>query len=47
MIDPDAARVGVGDEPVGVGERAEQRLDVAVVGHVVAAVGHAARGRTA
>ncbi len=32
--------VRLGDERVGVGQRPEQRVDVAVVGHVVAAVGH-------
>jgi hypothetical protein len=38
--DPDAKGVGVGQEPVEGGEVAEQRVDVAEVGHVVAEVGH-------
>jgi hypothetical protein len=32
--------MGVGDQGIRVGEGAELRLDVAVVGDVVAAVGH-------
>ena len=43
----DPERQGLGDEPLGLGERAEQRVDVAVVGDVVAAVGerrHVPRG---
>ena len=32
--------VGAGDQRVGVGERAEERVDVGVVGDVVAEVGH-------
>ena len=32
--------MGLGDQPVEVGEGAEDRVDVAVVGHVVAEVGH-------
>ena len=36
----DAARVAGGDQRVEVRERAEQRVDVAVVGDVVAEVGH-------
>ena len=38
--DPEAAVVGLGDQAVEVGEGAEQRVDVAVVGHVVAEIGH-------
>ena len=38
--DPDAARVAGGDQRVEVRERAEDRVDVAVVGDVVAEVGH-------
>ena len=38
--DPDAARVRLADQPVGVGEAAEQRVHAGVVGHVVAEVGH-------
>ena len=41
--DPDAQLVRLGDERLGLGQRAEGRVDVAVVGHVVAGVGH--RGR--
>ena len=40
---PQAEVVGGGDEPVGVGERAEVGVDVAVVGDVVAAVGERRR----
>ena len=36
---PQAEGVGVGDQAVEVGERAEARVDVAVVGDVVAGVG--------
>ena len=36
----DVARVGVGEQAVEGGEVAEQRVDVAVVGDVVAEVGH-------
>jgi hypothetical protein len=41
QIDDDAQplRVGVPDQRVRVGEGAEPRVDVAVVGHVVAGVG--------
>jgi hypothetical protein len=35
---PQSERVGVGDEPLRVGQRAEGRVDAAVVGHVVARV---------
>jgi hypothetical protein len=38
--DADPQLVRPGDELVGVGERPEQGVDVAVVGHVVAGVGH-------
>ena len=38
--DPDAPGVAVGDEPVELVQVAEDRVDVAVVGHVVAEVGH-------
>src|SRR6202034_2247671 len=38
--DPDACRVGFGDERVSVRERAEDRIDAAVVGDVVAGIGH-------
>jgi hypothetical protein len=38
--DPEPAPVGVGQQPVEVVERAEQGVDRAVVGHVVAEVGH-------
>ena len=38
--DPDAERVRLGEQRVEVGQRAEQRVDVARVGDVVAAVGH-------
>jgi hypothetical protein len=37
---PQAVGVGVRDQGVEVGERAEQRVDAPVVGHVVPAVGH-------
>ena len=40
---PDAQLVRVGDQRVGVGERAEDRLDVAVVADVVAGVRHRRR----
>ena len=36
---PDAEREGIGDEGLGLGERAEGRIDGPVVGDVVAAVG--------
>ncbi len=36
--DADASRVGAGDELVEVGEGAEERVDVDVVGDVVAGV---------
>ena len=36
---PEPEPVRLGDQRLGVGERAEQRVDVAVVGDVVAAVG--------
>ena len=39
----DAARVALGDQLVEVVERAEDRVDVAVVGDVVAEVGHRRR----
>ena len=35
-----AARMRVGQQGVEVGQRAEQRIDVAIVGDVVAEVGH-------
>jgi hypothetical protein len=38
--DLEAEPVGVGQEAVEVGQRAEDRVDVAVVGHVVPAVDH-------
>ena len=38
--DPEAKLVRLGDQGVGIGQRPEQRIDVAVVGHVVATVGH-------
>ena len=41
--DPDAERVRLGDQRVRVRERAEHGLDVAVVGDVVAGVGHRRR----
>jgi hypothetical protein len=44
--DPDPAGVGVGEQPVEVVERPEERVDVAVVGHVVAEVA-IGEGRTA
>ncbi len=37
---PDAQREGLGDQLLGLGQGAEHRVDVAVVGDVVAAVGH-------
>ena len=45
--DPEAPVVGLGDEGVGVGQGAEDRVDVAVVADVVAEVGHRATGRSA
>ena len=36
----EAERVGLGDQRVEIGERAEQRIDVAVVGDVVAEILH-------
>jgi hypothetical protein len=44
-VDDDAhpEPVGVGDQGIGVGQGAELRLDVAVVGDVVPAVGHRRR----
>ena len=36
----DAARVRVREQPVEIGERAEERVDVAVIGDVVAEVFH-------
>ena len=41
--DPDTRRVRLGDERLRLGQRAEDGIDVAVVGDVVAATGH--RGR--
>ena len=38
--DPDAQRVRLRDQRLGLGQGAEDRVDVAVVGHVVAGVGH-------
>ncbi len=38
--DPDAARVRLGDQLVEVSEGAEERVDIGVVGDVVAEVGH-------
>ena len=43
MIDPDAERVRLRDQRVGVGEGAEDGVDGAVVGDVVAGVGHRRR----
>ncbi len=42
LVDHDlqAQRVGLGQQPVEIGQRAEQRVDRAVVGDVVAEVGH-------
>jgi hypothetical protein len=37
---PQPEPLGLGEQVVGVGQRAEARVDVAVVGHVVAGVGH-------
>ena len=38
-----AARMRLGDQPVEVGERAEDRIDAAVIGDVVAEIGHRRR----
>ncbi len=38
--DPQAPGVSVGQQPVEVGQRPEERVDIAVVAHVVAEVGH-------
>ena len=42
LIDDDlhAERVRAGDERVEVGKRAEDRVDVAIIGHVIAEIGH-------
>lgn len=37
---PQSVTVRLGDQLLGLGKGAEERVDVAVVGHVVAAVGH-------
>jgi hypothetical protein len=43
---PQPDRVRLGDELLSLGQRAERGVDVAVVGHVVARVGHRATGTT-